>query len=159
MELTPLIGWRMVTWALAAGALGLLAGCGTFEVHGQLVTPTSSRTIIPTKTPIPLTPSPTEIRATDLIETPTSAQLDVPHLDDAQIIVDIDSRLIYRSSADLDSAMEFYETQMPQNGWTQVSATRGETNALYTFSRDDESVTIVIVEDWLGLNIEVQRQE
>jgi hypothetical protein len=74
------------------------------------------------------------------------------------VVVDIGTRLIYRSESDLEDALAFYESQMPLEGWTQISETSSETDALFTFQRGDETVTITITEDWLGLTVEAQSQ-
>jgi len=155
------IGFRSLLMVSAlSGLLFALAGCGTFEVRGQLVTPTSTSALA-TDTPATSDIGVTAVPVGDEARLTTGSENDhlhVPRLDDAQVIVDIRTRLIYRSESDMDTALTFYARQMPLDGWIQVDATRGETDALLTFSRGDETVTITITEDWLGLTVEAQSQ-
>ena len=131
------------------------------------MTPTETLATVPTKTPITTvvptgeafttatnTPQPTN----PLPQTSQPDRLNIPRLDDAQVVVDIGTRLIYRSESDLEDVLAFYESQMPLEGWTQVSETSSENDALFTFQRGEETVTITITEDWLGLTVEAQSQ-
>jgi hypothetical protein len=152
-----------IGYALIAGALSLLiGGCGTFEIRGQLVTVTTTADAVPTKTPITQV-IPTVEATVEATRQPSPtgepARLNLPRLDDAQIVVDIGTRLIYRSESELEDAQAFYQRQMPLEGWTLLSESSEEINAFLTFQRGDETVTITITVDWLGLTVEAQGDE
>jgi hypothetical protein len=160
-----------IAFLFAASAFGLLGTqCGTFEVNSQFVTSTptgSTATFQPSalpNTPAPSATATSTLRVIDNAQPTTGAtvgvnsnQLGVPQLSDSQIIVDINSRLIYRSKTALNAALLFYKGEMVANGWTLVSDEHDETHALLTFSKGTEIVTVEFKTDWLGLLLDIKR--
>lgn len=172
------LNWpRRIMFLFAMSAFGLLGTqCGTFEINGQLVTVTSTKsaatftasllpsTSTPSATSKPITTATPTLRVTDNPQPtnsattgPISNQLGMPQLADAQIIVDIDSHLIYRSQTNLNSARIFYEAEMQSQGWTLAKDDHTESHALLTFSRANETLTVELKADTLGLLLDIKR--
>ena len=162
----------MLLCAMSAFAL-LGTQCGTFEINGQLVTATLTRstatytpsappnTSTPTSSATPITTATATLNnaqpTNDATVGPISNQLGVPLLADAQIIVDIDSHLIYRSQTTLSAARIFYQAEMQANGWKLTKDDHSETQAVLTFSKENETITVTLKTDALGLLLDIKR--
>lgn len=94
------------------------------------------------------------------IEPPAEAEAqaagreDIPVLPDAQVEFSSAGTISYRTASSVEEAAQFYEDEMPQNGWTaqEGNAILAE-SAFLSYTKDGETATAFIGTDENGTNI------
>jgi hypothetical protein len=119
--------------------------------------PTATATEAPPPTEEPQAPTPTEPPA---IEAPVVGKMgegegrreDIPLMPDATNIVSVGSEVSYDSASPLKTVAEFYETEMPRNGWTADPMLTFVTDFAGSmgFTKSDETATIVLAPSGTG---------
>ena len=111
----------------------LLSGCGTFHLEGRLELH-----------PNPSDATPAFTQTLTLSTSSTDTEL-YPILPDAYNLLSSDGAIVYRSRTDKDTAIEFYESQMTERGWSQDGYfEQGRGVTLLFIDERERDLTVVI---------------
>ncbi|MCB0155730.1 MAG: hypothetical protein KDF65_13110 [Anaerolineae bacterium] len=88
--------------------------------------------------------APLEIRLPETVTRETSALAALPQLPDAQIVTAFPSLLEYTSAISAISATLFYREQLNALDWTEESAEIFNEKASLTFSKEDQTLSLII---------------
>jgi hypothetical protein len=87
------------------------------------------------------------------IELPAEAQSagslpeDIPFPEDAQNVANAFGLITFSSPSTIAVVVDFYETEMPQNGWTQVSTNEVPGMFMMEYSKDGRAASFMISTD------------
>lgn len=126
-----------LTEAATSGVFETMQAVGT-ELEGPTGTPSGDSTEVPTTNGVPE---------------------DIPiYSDNAQMQV-ISGIITYQAHGDLPTLTQFYETEMPNNGWEQAQAPITSSAAsILTYKKGDRTATINMINAQTAVTIAIQIQ-
>lgn len=87
-------------------------------------------------------------------EAQTAGRDDIPMLPDAKVEIAAADIINYRTASSVKDAAQFYEDEMPKNGWTADEGNMVfDENALLSYNKGDETASIIIGSDEEGTSI------
>lgn len=85
-----------------------------------------------------------------------AGMVDAPLLPDASNVLNMPSILTYDTSSSLVESAAFYQEQIPALGWTLIGEPSiGETTALLEFTQGNQTMSVIIVADDTGTNVQI----
>jgi hypothetical protein len=101
-----------------------------------------------------LPPAPTAVPPSELAEeapAPAAGEVpeDLPLMADAQISVALENMVVYHTESSISEAADFYQSQMPESGWSQMEGVGmiTEDMAMMQFQKEGKIAQVLAMPD------------